>query len=981
MSEINVSNSAQLKSALSAAKAGDTIVLESGNYGEVDLKGYDFKDYVTLKSADSQDRAVFDDIQIEDSSYLRLDDIHVDSNGARAGIWISSSHHIDVINSEVNGPIRNSPPIDKVGFGIEVREGSHHINLEGNYVHHVLNGIVNFGTDDFELVGNTVNYVGADAYKFAGVDGGLIKNNFGPTHFYPTDDAHADFMQFQGDPSSNLVIEGNVLLLQNRFDMQGIFFGGTGGHNNLLITDNIVYTQMANGISINEGNGNTITITHNTLINALSDVGPVTRINAPSASNSQYNIVSQKKGEIAGNNIEVQHRDPKADFHFSDLFVNAHRSQGISLEDLLPVEGSLAETYGAIDRLTELLDMDEPDPRPEPTPEPEPDPEPTPDPDPIEPPDDGGVSDDPGDKDVPAPGEVPDGAAYAMLGSNEVSGAADVVEVAHSKALELSSATVSLTFNADTVSGFRGLVSKDATGDGHHFISYIKDGSLYIRVQDGDDTETIQIKGIRANTDYDMQFAIGDGGVSVWLDGTLVGAGTTNMDWSENGEHLQIGAMGWSSGEGKSGFKHVFDGTISNVLIAQGLLSPTEMASILDGDSKPSPTPSPEDATPGDDVLSGDDGDNIIKALNGDDKVSGLGGDDRLFGQRGQDKLYGQAGDDLVVGGRNSDSLFGGQGADTLDGGRGNDDLNGGGGKDELNGGLGADMLTGGDGADEFVIDSESFDGTKDTITDFDLREGDRIDLRNLFEGSDLEDTSILNAIQLESNGSDALVKIDESMTGTDFATVAVIKGASDLTLVDLIDAGGLSVSGEVVEADIADTVFSLKGQTEFSGVLGDVINLSHRSGFEIEEGTIAFSFNADTVKGRSGLISKDAAGYDGGGNHFSAWIDKGKLHVRFQDDDSDATFEFANVKANKTYDFAAYFKEDEVGVYVNDKLIGSSKMTMDWTDNAENLQVGALGWHSESGGRDAKFTFDGTITDLAILNAALTPQELDFMI
>ena len=78
--------------------------------------------------------------------------------------------------------------------------------------------------------------------------------------------------------------------------------------------------------------------------------------------------------------------------------------------------------------------------------------------------------------------------------------------------------------------------------------------------------------------------------------------------------------------------------------------------------------------------------------------------------------LEGQDGDDLLLG-----SEFG----DSLDGGLGND---------LLNGGAGDDVLTGGDGADTFAFVYGGFEA--DTITDFDLAEGDVLDLSDLLGGS-----------------------------------------------------------------------------------------------------------------------------------------------------------------------------------------------------------------------------------------------------
>ncbi|MBP6819651.1 MAG: M10 family metallopeptidase C-terminal domain-containing protein [Ferrovibrio sp.] len=77
--------------------------------------------------------------------------------------------------------------------------------------------------------------------------------------------------------------------------------------------------------------------------------------------------------------------------------------------------------------------------------------------------------------------------------------------------------------------------------------------------------------------------------------------------------------------------------------------------------------------------------------------------------------------------------LIGNEGANVLSGGAGKDRILGGGGNDTISGGAGQDTLTGGGGADVFMFTSlndSPFAGTaRDTISDLNLRHGDRINL------------------------------------------------------------------------------------------------------------------------------------------------------------------------------------------------------------------------------------------------------------
>jgi Ca2+-binding RTX toxin-like protein len=121
-----------------------------------------------------------------------------------------------------------------------------------------------------------------------------------------------------------------------------------------------------------------------------------------------------------------------------------------------------------------------------------------------------------------------------------------------------------------------------------------------------------------------------------------------------------------------------------------------------------------------------------------------------------------------ATGGAGSDALTGGAGGDTLSGGLGNDTLIGNGGGDTLHGGFGNDTLTGGTGADTFQL--RFADTGKDTVTDFKLIEGDRLEFTQILDGA----------------GNDIQDLIDAGFSAVGSAGKCVISwngGASTLTL------------------------------------------------------------------------------------------------------------------------------------------------------------------------------------------------------
>src|SRR5690242_15537314 len=75
------------------------------------------------------------------------------------------------------------------------------------------------------------------------------------------------------------------------------------------------------------------------------------------------------------------------------------------------------------------------------------------------------------------------------------------------------------------------------------------------------------------------------------------------------------------------------------------------------------------------DHMNGTTGNNTLFAGRGDDAVSGMAGNDTLNAGSGNDKVWGGSGNDNLSGGSGNDMLVGGFGADRMDGGAGNDVL------------------------------------------------------------------------------------------------------------------------------------------------------------------------------------------------------------------------------------------------------------------------------------------------------------------
>jgi Ca2+-binding RTX toxin-like protein len=137
------------------------------------------------------------------------------------------------------------------------------------------------------------------------------------------------------------------------------------------------------------------------------------------------------------------------------------------------------------------------------------------------------------------------------------------------------------------------------------------------------------------------------------------------------------------------------------------------------------------------------------------------GGDDVINGGAGNDLIFGQEGDDVITGGAGNDTLYGGSGADTF----------------------AYNALT---------------DGT-DTILDFDVTEGDVLDLSALLSdaGFDPINDAITNFVFATDTAQGTVIKVDVTGAGNSAAaaSVAVLDGLHGVSLNDLLTNGNVTTS------------------------------------------------------------------------------------------------------------------------------------------------------------------------------------------
>jgi len=248
--------------------------------------------------------------------------------------------------------------------------------------------------------------------------------------------------------------------------------------------------------------------------------------------------------------------------------------------------------------------------------------------------------------------------------------------------------------------------------------------------------------------------------------------------------------------------------TGANSLVLNGSLETTAALTALGGD--------------GDDQLTGGAGSDLLNGGDGADNLSGGGGIDTAsyagsaaavtvdLGETGAqvstgdasgdildsiENLIGSGFDDTLTGNGLGNRIEGGGDGDTLLGAAGDDLLFGDAGNDVLIGGLGKDSLTGGDGSDSFTWVG-SIDGA-DVITDFQVGPGaDVLDLSDLVVGFVGGVSNANDFVRLvEANGSTTVqVDINGAVGGAGFADLAVLTGATALTVSQLLSDGNIDL-------------------------------------------------------------------------------------------------------------------------------------------------------------------------------------------
>ena len=312
ISTITVSNSSELKSALSNASGGETIVLKNGYYGDLTISNENYNSSVNIV-AENNLGADFGKVTVTKSSNISFDGLdtndfavydtsHVTIKNSYGIIYLKNVYHADIDNNEVEGSYN----------GITLND-VRHFSVTNNYVHHAQSDLLRVTGDSYDgLIDNNILY---DAL---------------PVRYSNGNVDHADAIQifsYGGSTPSNLTISRNLIvddLSTGAIPMQGIFIAiPDDGYKNYLIEDNLINVGSPNSIYMSGGQENVI-IRNNSLIANEGGGGNIILANKTGLDNSGTtvtgNIAKVLSDETKSSNIGDYYfygRDPDLSKLFS----------------------------------------------------------------------------------------------------------------------------------------------------------------------------------------------------------------------------------------------------------------------------------------------------------------------------------------------------------------------------------------------------------------------------------------------------------------------------------------------------------------------------------------------------------------------------------------------------------------------------------------------------------------------------------------
>jgi len=248
-----VSGASALQSAISSAKAGDTILLTSGNYGALRVSGQNFSEDVVIKAADGA-TPVFTALSVGNSSGITFQGLEISlSTPNTADFTISNSQDIHIVGFNVHGVLDGNSDTDPWGLYLQ---SNTNISIEDSNFHELNWGITHSKNDGMVVRNNDFHDIRAQALRGGGSSNVTVaENDF--RDIYPIGEDHPDAIQFW--TTETTASAHDIVITRNTYDRgegrisQGIFMRdevGTLPFQRVTITENVIVGASYHGLTI-----------------------------------------------------------------------------------------------------------------------------------------------------------------------------------------------------------------------------------------------------------------------------------------------------------------------------------------------------------------------------------------------------------------------------------------------------------------------------------------------------------------------------------------------------------------------------------------------------------------------------------------------------------------------------------------------------------------------------------------------------------
>lgn len=281
----SVSTAAELRSAMLAARGGDTILLAPGHYGNLNLQSGTFRytdGLLNIRSADPNNRARFGQMLLGHARGLSISGVDLQS-ALNPTVSINGSN-IRFAGNRIRGGTVNGDPWDDSQTGMWIRNASNVVVVSNDFqdlrqaiwVQRATSVAIRH--NNFTILREGLNISGSTR---GDIDNNLFQDFSPRYHLWE----HPDAIQFWNTAETTGVshyrIRNNFLSFGNDGNVQGIFLRTENRnlpHTNLEVSGNIYYGSSFHGISLDAVNdsrifNNTVVASPWAAINDTSFVG------------------------------------------------------------------------------------------------------------------------------------------------------------------------------------------------------------------------------------------------------------------------------------------------------------------------------------------------------------------------------------------------------------------------------------------------------------------------------------------------------------------------------------------------------------------------------------------------------------------------------------------------------------------------------------------------------------------------------------